>query len=256
MSTKKRETAPADLTNLTPAEVDTFLAEATAAHARLSSSLDYTLDSMHRYVRDERERTSGWGQGPWKMTTDQVVEACERMAAEGGHRASYLDTWEQGQAGLRALEEEIGRLNEEFERRGGWSRFYLVTNPGGHIHSSMNCSTCNKYTSRGQSQTRFAWVTDLSGHSEEEAVEAQGAILCTVCFPSAPVEWTNKYEVEKAARAAERCEGSGEYFNADLPHRTGYAYGNWATCSHCEARPSLTSTGKIKAHKPGKTSMR
>src|SRR6185369_10664798 len=54
---------------------------------------------------------------------------------------------------------------------------------GGHIHSSMRCSTC-------RFDTEFGWLPTLSGLTEAEAVAAHGAILCTVCYPTAPVEWT------------------------------------------------------------------
>lgn len=252
----KRETAPADLTVLSPAEVDGFLASANDAAGRVEQSLEYAIDSVHRAAGDKRQGSSGYSQGPWEMSLDDAMDMAERWALERGFESSSVKDVRQGFAMLKALREEVGRLNAEFERRGGWSRFFIVQNAGGHIHSSMNCSTCNKVTSRGWSQTKFGWLTALSGQSEEQAVAEQGAILCTVCFPSAPVEWTNKYEVEKAARAAERCEGSGTYYDSNLPHRKGYYSGNWATCPVCKAKPALTSTGKIKAHKPGKTTTR
>ncbi len=81
----------------------------------------------------------------------------------------------------------------------GWSRFFLVTNVGGHIHRDMSCSTCFP-------TTQYAWLYELSGLTEAEAVAEYGEILCSVCFPSAPVEWTNgknkKDEQRKADEAA------------------------------------------------------
>jgi len=76
-----------------------------------------------------------------------------------------------------------------------WTRFYLVTN--GHIHNRTNCTTC--YFS-----TRFQWVTELSGMTETDAVEKFGSILCSVCFPSAPVEMTNGESKQKQEARAER----------------------------------------------------
>jgi hypothetical protein len=68
---------------------------------------------------------------------------------------------------------------------GGWSRFFLLTSSAhGHIHRNMRCSTC-----RWDSQ--YAWLPELSGLTEADAVAEYGSILCSVCFPSAPVEWTN-----------------------------------------------------------------
>jgi len=78
----------------------------------------------------------------------------------------------------------------------GWSRFFLCTNTGGHIHSSTSCSTCTI-------TTQFAWITSLSGKTEAEAVTELGEILCSVCFPTAPAAWTNGLSNEaKANRAA------------------------------------------------------
>mgnify|MGYP006893381968 FL=1 len=77
----------------------------------------------------------------------------------------------------------------------GWSRFYLVQNVGGHIHRDTSCETC--YPS-----TQYAWLVELSGLTEAEAVAEYGAILCSRCYPSAPVEWTmgtNKKEDERKA---------------------------------------------------------
>tara|TARA_Y100000310_G_scaffold310554_1_gene355928 strand:- start:109 stop:789 length:681 start_codon:yes stop_codon:yes gene_type:complete len=73
----------------------------------------------------------------------------------------------------------------------GWSRFFAVA--GGHIHSSMNCSTCNRVTSQsGQTFTAFAWLPTLSGLTTADAIAAHGHTLCSVCFPNAPVAHTTK----------------------------------------------------------------
>ena len=73
-----------------------------------------------------------------------------------------------------------------------WSRFFLVTNSNGHIHSSMHCSTC-------QHDTQFAWLPELAALTETDAVAEYGEILCSICFPSAPVEWTNGVNKKVAA---------------------------------------------------------
>jgi hypothetical protein len=101
-------------------------------------------------------------------------------------------------------------LNRQYT---GWERYYLVTNAGGHVHSSTSCSTC-RYS------TQFMWLTELSGTSAEALVEMAGERACTVCFPNAPVDVTKrpsnlKYDVEareakakadaeKAAKAADK----------------------------------------------------
>lgn len=77
----------------------------------------------------------------------------------------------------------------------GWSRFFLVTSSPGHVHSSMHCSTCRV-------TTKFGWLPELSGKDEATAVRELGPTLCSVCFPSAPVEWTagKKITAAKAAK--------------------------------------------------------
>lgn len=80
----------------------------------------------------------------------------------------------------------------------------MVDNSNGHIHSSTSCSTCYP-------TTVFRWVTSLSGQTEAEAVAELGEILCSVCFPSAPVAWrdgesraTKEARAEREAKKAER----------------------------------------------------
>lgn len=101
------------------------------------------------------------------------------------------------------LRKTIAECNADWRAHGCWSRFYLVCNSNGHIHSSKDCSTC--YDS-----TQYLWLTNLSGLTEEDAVQAEGEILCTICFPSAPVSWTNgisrRDKEAKAQREAEKAE--------------------------------------------------
>jgi hypothetical protein len=75
----------------------------------------------------------------------------------------------------------------------GWSRFFMV--PGGHIHSSGNCHTL-RY------DTDVRWLPTLSGLTEADAVEEHGEILCSHCFPTAPVAWTNGVSKQSIADKA------------------------------------------------------
>jgi hypothetical protein len=112
------------------------------------------------------------------------------IAGEIGKQGSlyhkfYSSWFEQYDAMRIALDEAQAEYQSRNANYGGWSRFFLVR--GGHIHSSLSCPTCN----RNGSMTIFQWLTDLSGLTEGDAVAEYGAVLCTVCFPSAPVEYTN-----------------------------------------------------------------
>jgi hypothetical protein len=126
-------------------------------------------------------------------------------AAHGVYSKAYsnLSWWRKHTTGFQA-EQKLADATEEFESAKaalleveseytGWSRFFLVTNNGGHIHRSMNCSTC--YPSTG-----YAWLPELSGLSEADAVAEYGSILCSICYPSAPVEWTNGVNKKEAER--------------------------------------------------------
>lgn len=115
-------------------------------------------------------------------------------------------------------------LTEAEAQYTGWSRFFLVQASNGHIHRSMSCSTTYPNTS-------WAWLPALSGLTEADAVETYGEILCSICYPSAPVAWTtgtNKVEAaRKDAEAALKAlakapEGKAVVSKRDLVSRHEY----------------------------------
>lgn len=96
------------------------------------------------------------------------------------------------------LTTQYNQCQDEFNRRGGWTRFWIVTNATGHIHSSMSCSTCFP-------TTQYAWLPDLSGMNDGQVVELAGKMACTNCFPDAPVETRNRpSQIEEPERKAAR----------------------------------------------------
>lgn len=118
------------------------------------------------------------------------------MAAEDEECAEIV-------ARIDEAREIVAAGDAEYDARGGWNRYYLVTSSSGHIHSSMGCSTCHK----GKQDTTFALVSDLSDATVSEAVEVFGAALCSVCYPEAPVEFTNEIKITKAAAEAFDADG-------------------------------------------------
>lgn len=105
---------------------------------------------------------------------------------------------------IRELTEQMRPYHDEYDRRGGWTRAYLVQNTGGHVHSSTNCASWYP-------TTRYAWLTDYSGKTEAEIVYAAGELACTICYPSAPVDVLKRVgeirhpsDVEREQRAAEK----------------------------------------------------
>lgn len=142
---------------------------------------------------------------------DRIDYAAKRGRALHPRDAEhYAKVIEDAKAERARLREEMKPFEDEFKARGGWDRAYLVPGADGHVHSSTDCSTCNRMGKR----TRFMWVTEYSGASEEQIIDAAGSSACTVCYPNAPVETLNRpsrildpeYEAEKAARAAEKAE--------------------------------------------------
>lgn len=116
------------------------------------------------------------------------------------------------------LSEAISAYEEASSRYEGWSRFYAV--PGGHIHSSMSCSTCNK---RGI-MTKFEWLTSISGLSVDAAIAEYGPVLCSACFPDAPVELTMG---TFGNSDDDICEGTD---TEAVRYGPGYRYGECAYC--------------------------
>lgn len=235
-----------DITQQSPEEIDTQLEAAFSAKATAEARLASQINHLHHLVGDDRKveyygrrRVQRWG-----MTDDEVLARTE--AEKSWDNASFVRTHEELKTLRKVIADQsliIYTLNEEYEARGGWSRFFLVT--GGHIHSSMNCSTCNN----GQNFTSFGWLPALSGLTEKDAVDAHGALLCTVCYPSAPVEWTNQHELDAAKKASEKCGGT---YDHEVARKNGYR--RYQTCTTCGTSQSLTPNGNMRAHKAPKAS--
>jgi hypothetical protein len=169
----------------TPVEIDTEIARLSGVIAKAEAGKARAEDFLSRRAAAEdweREGYSWFSQAKADEASETVDAAINAIAAASAAMAP---------------------LTAEFVSRGGWSRFYLVTNAGGHVHWTTGCTTCFP-------TTEFAWLTAYSGMDHAEFVEEAGAKACTVCFPDAPVEVYSratriKYETEEAkARREER----------------------------------------------------
>lgn len=208
-----------DLTTATPVEIDTALAEIYTRYYTQAGETARFLKYINEYKQGLARKEAGdHSYAHWAARDLTDLEA----------------KYEASREAQQAILAETLPYESEYRSR-PWTRFFLVKNSGGHIHSSMDCSTCFP-------TTQFGWLPELSGQSEPEAVAAHGAILCTVCYPTAPVEWTDR-------RDDSVCTGSGRYYNADLPHRTGFYAGNWGTCEACGETQTVSKYGKIRKHK-------
>lgn len=197
----------ADLATATPRDIDARLAELHHENAAVS----HTIDSLTNRVLDHaglREYVSATWQT--RKSSYRVLGTFEEGVARLEAYAEAFAAWraadyaqelrpeplsnyagsvnvaetvrdrEAAIARRYALWAEMNTLEAEHTRR-PWSRFFLVTSSAGHIHASMGCQTCRRTTTYG-------WLPDLSGQSEAEAVAAHGPALCSVCFPSAPLD--------------------------------------------------------------------
>lgn len=222
-----------------PREIDTELADIYEQSYQLQHYLSLHVDDMHSTLGHRRKYH---GAIPyWEVPASDTValfrekvESKTLMPWEQSSAERTLEQFDARNAVLEKLEDRSSDLEQIF-RAGPWLRFFLVQNAGGHIHSSMSCSTCRP-------TTRFGWLPDLSGKTEAEAVADQGPLLCTVCFPSAPVEWTvgKQKEVDESV-----CTGSSMQ-GLDVNWKSYSPYG---TCPECRQSMGVTSTGKIRRHK-------
>lgn len=173
-----------DITTATPVEIDTEIARLNgimqAAQARMEQA-GTTINRIDALDPEDRDL-------PW----NSQAKYDEAVAERDGAKVAYVTALNSARP-----------LTEEFTRRGGWTRFYLVTNAGGHIHWTTGCGTCFP-------TTEFAWLTECSGMEHADLVEEAGEKACTVCFPDAPVDTLRrasriKYEAPEAkARREER----------------------------------------------------
>jgi hypothetical protein len=120
----------------------------------------------------------------------------ERAEKNGLDPQKFYDSISHGRSVIARLDAKVAPFHDLYSEH-RWSRFFLVLNSNGHIHRDTSCSTCFI-------TTEFGWLPQLSGLTEADAVADQGEILCSVCFPSAPVEWTNGTSNNDKAAKAER----------------------------------------------------
>lgn len=163
----------------TPQQIDEFLAENWYAQARQLARLLEAHDGI------ERAKKQG-------------------LAEDHYNYRLYVDIQAKARPELARLRDEAAPGEAEYARR-KWSRFFLVAGNNGHIHPDMACFTCRP-------NTEYRWLPSVSGKTEAEAVDEYGSLLCTFCYPSAPVEWTDGSRVgrldaeARAAKDAEKAE--------------------------------------------------
>jgi hypothetical protein len=229
---------PADpIADKTPMELDTRASELDNRLFTLRAWHAKHLADIHRAVGSRVTRHGG--RKGWSMSDEEAVAAAQEKITHtlmpwDADPTNALAKLGKVEAEMVANRAESDLIEAEYARR-PWSRFIGV--PGGHIHSGMWCmgGTIRPTTER-------TWHPALSGLSVAEAVEKLGTVLCTHCFPSAPVEWT-----QGAAKADDSCPGSGQ---AEVPGTLRHGTPTLGQCRGCSRLQALTPRGYVRKHKP------
>jgi hypothetical protein len=147
-----------DITTADPIRIDGHLARLGAEAAQLRNQL---YDLHEALAAKRRYETVRWAfYGKTEAEISDMITAAQVRQAEVVHLMYPLET--------------------EFDRRGGWSRYYLVE--GGHLHYDVSRSRCSRIPS-----TTHYWMTEFSGQAPAEVIALAGERVCTTCFPEAPV---------------------------------------------------------------------
>jgi len=224
---------------------DTILAELDRQYCAASADLTINHALTHSLLG---EHPTGRGRHRTWPTTDQeaITELKRRLNAN-----ELSLSWRTARNALTTIGElderilsnraEASRLDDVWEANGRWSRFFLVNANSGHIHYDVSNCRCSRTPT-----TRHIWHPELSALTEADAVAALGPRLCTLCFPSAPLEWTLGPEKPP------RCEGSGWLpvpGTANDPRR----HSRYGECTGCHTNQTIIPGGAIRAHKPATT---
>lgn len=194
---------------MTPSEIDTILADLWERR----SKIEHYLEQSQRWLERDEARQA---KGEFTPQIEDWREAIEKHEAE-----------------IAALDNEAFPYEAEYGTR-RWRRFFLVTNNNGHVHTSMECSTCFP-------ETRYAWMPQYSGMTDEEIVERESYRACTVCLPIAPAEQKaarerhtrEQREAKRAEREAKKNEKlrkqaeRAEKFLAKVEKQIAKSFGSW-----------------------------
>lgn len=242
-----------NLATATPVEIDTVIAELEEQAWKQASLAADALRTLHYAVGDRLT-----GRTSWKMSDDQAIQRAQLLLDDprpgfvkfGGSNddkvQKSLDTITRAAVERSALYREINIHEEEFRRRGGWSRFHqLRSTANARLHASRFCSGLHR-----SNPGDLGWHPELSGKSEAEAVTELGPVMCSKCFRSAPTEW--KQDPASLRVDPDACPGEGQDpVEGTLKRHSNYSgvkyYGD---CPACPAEGVLLRSGnKLPKHK-------
>lgn len=183
---------------MTPAEIDTILVDAMWEKAKATNSQTSAENAMegtkHQLV------TINEILGYPTLSESDTRYYTKQKAQKEAKIVSFTERIAETRQIIAETSEQCNLCDAEYAKRGGWTRFWIVVNSNGHIHTSRSCTTCFP-------TTQYAWLPDLSGSTNDEVVELAGESACTICFPDAPVDTRNRpSRIEEPARKAAREE--------------------------------------------------
>ena len=123
------------------------------------------------------------------LTNEDYIQSTQSSrymndADKASHIAKYNQNIEMLIAKRKPLSLRRAELMEIYNQD-PWTRAFLVINSNGHVHSSMDCSTCFD-------TTRYTWLIQYSNDDETTIVSDAGQDACTICYPSAPADVLNR----------------------------------------------------------------
>lgn len=152
-----------NISTASPAEIDGYIAKLNAEIAQQRG----IMDRCRKRIQQQQE-----------------ADRIGRILAVPVNELKMLAAIEAASLLIESIKAERSLFIDEWNRRGGWNRYFLVDSESGngHVHyddSHYRCSRTNT--------TAHYWLTEQSGLRAIDVVALAGERACTVCFPWAPV---------------------------------------------------------------------
>lgn len=147
-----------------------------AVTKQFALEIDTELSNLYNEAWSINEKILGY-----KDSLNFYIKNPKYASDNVAHYEKQIEILQQKLVPIRKRQKELN----EIYNQDPWTRAYLVVSSAGHVHSTMNCSTCFP-------QTRYAWLVEYSNDDEATIVSDAGEDACTVCYPSAPAEVLNR----------------------------------------------------------------
>ena len=238
MDAMTRAQAITDPTTATPVDIDTALAGLDHTLPSLHQQVRVALERVHQGAEDTKTRVRGEKTDRWGMTHEQAESVCRERRNSGDIATTQaLVNLNAAFLATNANRAEFARLDAEYTRRGGWTRFVQCV----HIHSGYQCA--GGTLDRGPYRSERFWRPEFSGMDEATALatlQKAAEILCSHCFPNAPV-------VGKPVDP-DVCTGSGKSVVRAAGRHSLRTMSRYATCPDCKQVQTLTAGWNYKTH--------